>query len=83
MRAASRQAGKFGVVSTAGARNACRRLFLASLVLFAFSLVFSVTNVVSVFSAPLRTVAVPTKVGFEGYLTDGFGSPLTGTHGLL
>jgi hypothetical protein len=41
---------------------ATRRLFLASLVLFAFSLVFSVTNVVTVFSAPPRTVSVPTGV---------------------
>jgi hypothetical protein len=36
-----------------------RRLFLASLASFAFSLVFAVTNVVTVLSAPLRTVAVP------------------------
>jgi hypothetical protein len=33
-----------------------RRLFLASLMFFAFSLVFSVTNVVTAFSAPLRTL---------------------------
>lgn len=60
-----------------------RRLFLASLVLFAFSLVFSVTNVVTVLSAPLRTVSVPTQVGFEGYLVEaGTGNPLTGTHDL-
>jgi hypothetical protein len=43
-----------------------RRLFLASLLFFAFSLVLSVTNVVTVFSAPLRTVSVPSQVGFEG-----------------
>jgi hypothetical protein len=36
-----------------------RRLFLASLVLFALSLVFSVTNVFTVLSAPLRAVSVP------------------------
>jgi hypothetical protein len=59
-----------------------RRLFFASLVLFAVSLVFSVTNVVTVFSAPLRTVSVPSQVGFEGYLADAFGSPLNGTHTL-
>ena len=59
-----------------------RRLFLASLVFFAFSLVLSVTNVVTVFSAPLRTVSVPSQVGFEGYLADAFGSPLNGTHTL-
>jgi hypothetical protein len=32
-----------------------RRFFLASLALFAFSLVLSVTTVVTVFSVPLRT----------------------------
>jgi hypothetical protein len=51
-------------------------------VFFAFSLVLSVTNVVTVFSAPLRTVSVPSQVGFEGYLADAFGSPLNGTHTL-
>ena len=61
---------------------ATRRLFLASLVFFAFSLVLSVTNVLTVFSAPLRTVSVPTGVGFEGYLTDSFGVPLTRSHNL-
>jgi hypothetical protein len=60
-----------------------RRLFLASLVFFAVSLVFSVANVVTVFSAPLRAVSVPTKVGYEGYLTDAFGAPLSGSHTLV
>jgi hypothetical protein len=36
-----------------------RRLFLASLVHFVFSSLFSVTNVITVFSGPLRTVSVP------------------------
>jgi hypothetical protein len=41
-----------------------RRLFLASLVLFVFSLALSVTNVVTVLSAPLRSVvSVPQKIG--------------------
>jgi hypothetical protein len=62
---------------------ATRRLFLASLVLFFVSLVFSVTNVVTVFSAPPRTVSVPTGVGFEGYLLDAVtGQPLSGQHTL-
>jgi hypothetical protein len=62
---------------------ATRRLFLASLVLFTVSLVFSVTNVVTVFSAPLRAVSVPTKVSYEGYLADAFGAPLAGSHNLV
>ena len=44
---------------------------------------FSVTNVVTVFSAPPRTVSVPTGVGFEGYLLDvATGAPLNGNHNL-
>jgi hypothetical protein len=54
----------------------------SSVFLLVLSLVLSVTSVVTVFSAPLRTVSVPTQVGFEGYLTDSFGVPLTGSHNL-
>ena len=44
-----------------------RRLFLASLVLFAFSLVHSVTNVVTVFSVPLLSyIAIPHQPNFAG-----------------
>ncbi len=51
---------------------ATRRLFLASLALFAVSLVFSVTNVVTVLSAPLRSVVtVPQKIGWTGFAADG------------
>ena len=54
-----------------------RRLFVASLIFFVFSLVFSVTNVVTVLSAPLRSVvAVPEKLGWTGYAADGSGVPL-------
>jgi hypothetical protein len=45
-------------------------------------LIFSIANVLTVFSAPLRMVSVPTQVGFEGYLTDSFGATLTGSHNL-
>jgi hypothetical protein len=44
--------------------------------------VLAVANVVTVFSAPLRAVSVPSQVGFEGYLADAFGAPLNGTHTL-
>jgi hypothetical protein len=46
------------------------RLFLASLVLFVVSLLFSTANVLTVLSAPSQTVSVPDKVGFEGFLAD-------------
>ncbi len=50
---------------------ATRRFFLATLVFFVFSLVFSVTNVVTVLSAPLRSaVAVPQKLGWTGFAAD-------------
>jgi hypothetical protein len=56
---------------------ATRRLFLASLVFFAVSLVFSVANVITVFSAPLRSaVTIPPRIGFQGYAADGSGNPL-------
>ena len=54
-----------------------RRLFLASLVFFVFSLIFSVTNVVTVLSAPLRSVVtVPQKIGWTGFAADGSGVAL-------
>jgi hypothetical protein len=61
---------------------ATRRLFLASLVFFVFSLVFSITNVITVLSAPLHTaVTVPPRVGFQGYAADGSGVALaTGSY---
>jgi hypothetical protein len=39
-----------------------RRLFVASVLLFALSLVFSLSNVITAFSAPLRMVSVPAGV---------------------
>jgi hypothetical protein len=61
-----------------------RRLFLTSLVFFVFSLVLSVTNVVTVLSAPLRSaVTVPPRIGFQGYAADGSGVPLDGTYDVL
>jgi hypothetical protein len=56
------------------------RLLYISVTLFILSLAFSVTNVLTVFSAPLRTVSVPSQVGFEGYLANAQGQPLNGTH---
>lgn len=59
----------------ASAPRTTRNMFIASLVLLIISLVFSVTNVLTVVSAPLQ-VTVPSKIGYEGFLTDGSGNPL-------
>ena len=60
-----------------------RRLPLTILVVAVVSLLLSAATAVTVFSAPLRTVAVPSQVGFDGYLVDaGTGNPLQGTHDL-
>ena len=54
------------------------------LVVVAILLVLPFGNVPAAFSAPLfSTVTIPNKVGFEGYLTDGAGQPLSdGAHSL-
>jgi hypothetical protein len=59
-----------------------RRRLSATQVLVAVALVLSATNAITVYSAPTRTVSVPTGVGCEGYLIDSFGVPLTGSHNL-
>jgi hypothetical protein len=58
-------------------------LFTASVVMITVSLVLSVVNVATVLSAPHTTVAVPNLVGFEGFLADGSGNPITdGTYSI-
>jgi len=51
-----------------------RGWFGASAVMLALSLILSAFNAASTLAAPLQ-VTVPTKVGFEGYLTDPTNSP--------
>ncbi len=62
---------------------ATRRLLVAFLVTTLVTLGLSAATAVKVFSAPLRTVSVPTGVGFEGYVVDAVtGAPLNGPHDL-
>lgn len=52
-------------------------LFTTSVIMITISLVLSVVNVATVLSAPRTTVSVPNLVGFEGFLSDGSGNPIT------
>ncbi len=60
-----------------------RMMFISGIAMMIVSLLLSMFNVATVLSAPRYTiVGVPSVVGFEGFLTDGSGQPLTGLHTL-
>jgi hypothetical protein len=64
--------------------RATRILFVASIVLIVLSLAASAFSVTRVLSAPLAAVTVPNKVGFEGFLANADGSPMTdGTYSIV
>jgi hypothetical protein len=53
-------------------------LFAAGVIMLGLSLALSALNVATVLSAPLASaVTVPNQVGYEGYLVDGSGQPLS------
>jgi hypothetical protein len=63
--------------------SSVRRRISATQVLVAVAFVLSATNAITVYSAPTRTVSVPSGVGFEGYLLNPTnGQPLDGQHDL-
>jgi len=64
-------------------KNRWNRIVI-SMVALAAMLLLPIVNVPAALSAPLAiTVTIPNKVGFEGYLTDGTGQPISdGAHNL-